>query len=65
VSVDTYLKGKITSRYRHETQGQVKILLSPSLATWAQAVHITTKNWIVRRRLKVLVEHRHTGACGH
>lgn len=65
VSVDTHLKGKNTSPYSEVEQGRVKLLLSPRLTDWAQAVHLTTKNLVIWPRLKVLVEHRHTASCRH
>lgn len=65
MSVDTYLKGKNASSYSQRTEGKVKLLLSPKLTAWAEEVHISTTNWLVTRRLRVEVEHRHTAACRH
>ncbi len=65
MSVDTYLKGKNLRTYRRIEHGDVHLYVSPSLATWAERVQMSVRNWIVRKTVRMEVEHRHTSACGH
>jgi hypothetical protein len=65
VSVDTYLKGKNTSRYSVHRQDDVKILLAPRLVQWAKSVHLDTKRFLFWDSFDIEVEHRHTRFCRH
>ena len=65
MSVDTYLKGKDTSRYTGVDHEGTSILLSPSLVRWAGSVALDVRRSLLRRRFAVHVAHRHTAACRH
>lgn len=59
MSVDTYLKGKDTSGYQRVRQGDVEVLVAPSMARWSRAVRMATKGPRFRRGFDVIVEHQH------
>ena len=59
MSVDTYLKGKDTSGYRHVSHDDVEVLIAPSLAKWSETVTMAAKGPRFWRRLDVAVEHEH------
>jgi hypothetical protein len=65
VSVDTYLKGKNTSRYTSFAQDGVKILVPPRLIQWARWVRIDAKQFLLWRSFDIEAEHQHTRACRH
>jgi hypothetical protein len=65
VSVDTYLKGKNTSRYVVVEEDDVRILLSPKLVEWAQSVKLDVRQRLIRKAITVDVEHRHGPHCRH
>jgi hypothetical protein len=68
VSVDTYLKGKDTSRYQRVTSEQhadVEVLVSPTMAGFSQRVSVDTRVGLFGRHLDVEVEHEHGPACRH
>ena len=65
MSVDTYLKGKDTSRYQRLRHEDVEVLVAPSMARWSQAVRMTASGPRFRRRFDVAVEHEHGPACRH
>jgi len=65
VSVDTYLKGKNTSRYRVMRQDDVKILIAPRLVEWAKSVRLDAKRFLFWDSFDIEVEHRHTRSCQH
>ncbi len=65
MSVDTYLKGKDTSRYTRLEHEDLAVLLSPALVRWARKVHLDVSTFLFRRRFAVSVEHQHTAACQH
>ncbi len=65
MSVDTYLKGKDTSRYLHLAHEDVEVLVSPTMGRWSQRVSLDTKGPAFWRSLDVEVEHEHGPACRH
>ena len=68
MSVDTYLKGKNTSRYSATDHEGVKILVAPQLLQWAQAVQVGTKQFLIWRSFDieaVAKPHKHGINCAH
>ena len=66
MSVDTYLKGKVTTGYRLVRRDGVKILLSPKLAQWGTDVRIDVKKRVLRGSdFTVDVAHEHGPECHH
>ena len=69
MSVDTYLRGKNTSRYRRIAQGDLELLVSPLLIQQADAVFVDTRRSFFRRVFRVEAhprgEHFHGPACAH
>ena len=65
MSVDTYLKGKNTSRYLLLESEGVRVLVSPTMAQWSQRVSLQVERGWLRRRLTAEVEHEHGPACRH
>lgn len=59
MSVDTYLKGKNTSRYNPVEQDGVRILVAPALTQWATAVHVDVNRFLFWRSFDVSAAHRH------
>ncbi len=60
MSVDTYLKGKkLEKKYRRYRQDGVEILVANSLSSWAEAVHLDVGRFLLWRRLKPRVMHKH------
>ena len=55
MSVDTYLKGKNTSRYNVVRDGDVKILVAGALVRWAQRVELDARRFLMWRRFAVSV----------
>ena len=58
MSVDTYLKGKNLSRYNVVEQGDVKILVAPSLIKWAKAVQLGSKRFLIWESFDVELDGR-------
>jgi hypothetical protein len=68
VSVDTYLKGKDTSRYQRvtpEEHADLEVLVSPTMARFSRRVSVDTRVGLFGRHLDVEVEHEHGPACRH
>ncbi len=60
MSVDTYLQGKrIGDRYRSFHTGGVEILVANTLSSWAQQVTLDVRRFLIWRRVKPIVEHKH------
>ena len=60
MSVDTYLKGKkITNKYRRYKQDGVEVLVANTLSGWAEAVQLDVGRFLLWRRLKPMVMHKH------
>jgi hypothetical protein len=59
VSVDTYLKGKNTSKYHRYREGGVDVLVAPSLVRWAQWVDLDVRTFLLWKSWEIEVEHRH------
>jgi len=60
VSVDTYLKGKkMDNRYRRHKLDGVEILVANTLSSWAESVVVDVKRFLLWRRLKPMVLHKH------
>lgn len=59
MSVDTYLKGKKLDGYRTVRRatddGEVKVLLSPTVASWAKC-EIYTKRGLTGRKVRAMIE---------
>ena len=64
--MDTYLKGKNLSSYHRTGIGDVSILLSRTLASWAQTIQISASRFLLWTSLAVDVApvdaHAHGGA---
>ena len=65
MSVDTYLKRKNLAPYSELTQGDVRILVAPSLQRWAEAVYVGAKQFLLWKSFDIEVEHRHGPTCAH
>ncbi len=65
MSVDTYLKGKNTSRYRKYNQDDVLILVAPQLMRYAHKVDLVVRKRLVGAKLVAIAHHEHTAACRH
>lgn len=59
MSVDTYLKGKNTSKYQRYIEGGVNVLVAPTLVRWAQWVDLDVKTFLFWKSWAIGVEHRH------
>ena len=60
MSVDTYLKGKkMDNRYRRHKLDGVEILVANTLSSWAESVVVDVKRFLLWRRLKPMVLHKH------
>lgn len=60
MSVDTYLKGKkMDNRYRRHKMDGVEILVANTLSSWAESVVVDVKRFLLWRRLKPMVMHKH------
>jgi hypothetical protein len=60
VSVDTYLKGKrLQNRYQRFDVGGNEVLVAFSLINWSESVTLDARRFLLRHRLKPIVEHRH------
>ena len=66
MSVDTYLKGKNTSRYRRvHDEDDITVIISPSLIGYAHKIELTTRKKLVGFKLVALAHHEHSHACEH
>lgn len=65
VSVDTYLQGKNTARYKKFHQDDVTIMVAPKLLRYAHRVELVTRKRLVGSKLVALAHHEHTAACRH
>ncbi len=65
VSVDTYLQGKNTGRYRRFEQDGVVVLVAPKLQGYADRVEIVTRKKLIGSKLVAIAHHTHTAACRH
>ena len=65
VAVDTYLKGKDTSRYLIAERDGVRVLISPAMAKAAPRLQVGTKGAAFWRSLQITAEldHQHGPAC--
>jgi len=60
VSVDTYLKGKqVGNKYRRYKTDGVEILVANTLSGWAEAVRLDVRRFLLWRRVKPVVMHKH------
>ena len=59
MSVDTYLKGKMLSRYSRVDHGDLQLLIEPKLLQWARRVELDASKFLFWRKFDVLVEHNH------
>ncbi|MEL7210726.1 MAG: hypothetical protein AAGK32_21230 [Actinomycetota bacterium] len=66
MSVDTYLKGKNTSKYRSfEPEDGVTILVAPPLLRFAHRIDLVTRKKLIGAKLVAVAHHEHTAACRH
>ena len=65
MSVDTYLKGKNTARYRKFEHDDVLIMIAPKLMRYAFKVDIVTRKKLIGSKLVAVAHHEHTAACRH
>lgn len=60
MSVDTYLKGKkIGNKYRRYKSEGVEILVANTLSGWAESVRLDVRRFLLWRRIKPQVMHKH------
>ena len=60
MSVDTYLKGKqIGNKYRRYKADGVEILVANTLTGWAESVRLDVRRFLLWRRIKPMVMHKH------
>lgn len=64
MSVDTNTKGKNLAPYRTMRRDGVKVLVAPSLVSFADQVHVDVGGRL-RKRLQVDIEHVHGPGCRH
>ncbi|MDH3294238.1 MAG: hypothetical protein OER95_07940 [Acidimicrobiia bacterium] len=62
MAVDTYLKGKNTSKYRKVRQDDVEVLVAPTIVRLAQEVHVVARKGLFGRKL-VAVIYRDPNQC--
>ncbi len=62
VAVDTYLKGKNTSKYRKVRQDDVEVLVAPTIVKLAEEVHLVAKKGLFGSKL-IAVIYRDPGQC--
>ncbi len=66
MSVDTYLKGKNTSRYRRiHDQDEVTVMVAPSLVGYAHKIELVTRKKLVGSKLVAVAYHEHSHSCRH
>ncbi len=59
MSVDTYLKGKNTSRYQIVRQDGLEILVAFGLPRFARSIALDAKKFLVWRSFNVEIEAKH------
>ena len=59
MSVDTYLKGKNTSKYQRVRQNELEILIPPGLSRFAKRIELDAKKFLFWRGFDVWVEAKH------
>jgi len=59
VSVDTYLKGKNTSKYQRVEQDGLQILASDGLHRFAKRIELDAKKFLMWKSFDVWVEAKH------
>lgn len=57
VAVDTYLKGKNTSKYRKVKQDDLMVLVAPTIVRQAQELHLVTKKSLIGQKLMAVIYH--------
>ena len=62
MAVDTYLKGKNTSKYRKVRHDDVEVLVAPTIVKLAEEVHLVAQKRLLGRRL-VAVIYRDPRTC--
>ena len=67
MSVDTYLKGKNTSRYQVIQQSDIQILVAFGLPRFIKQLHLDVKRFLLWRSFAVEIEaqHVHGPRCRH
>ena len=60
MSVDTYLKGKNTSRYRRVEQDELEIFVAPALINQAARLTVDAGRFLFWRSFSVAAEPRHS-----
>ncbi len=65
MSVDTYLKGKNTSRYVRHAEDDVTVLIAPTLVRYASKIELVTRKKLIGAKLVAIAHHEHTAACRH
>jgi len=66
VSVDTYLKGKNTKKYRriHEDD-DIKVIIAPTLVNYAHKIELLTRKKLIGTKLVAVAHHEHSARCNH
>ena len=64
MSVDTYLKRKNLSAYRTATYKDIRILVSDKLLSWAAALRINSRRFLLWKSLKIEIAPIHQHAAG-
>ena len=59
MSVDTYLKGKILSKYQPLEVEGVELLVTPVLSQWASRVEVDVDRFLFWKRFDVIADHAH------
>ena len=62
MAVDTYLKGKNTSKYRRVRQDGVQILVAPTIVRLADEVHLVARKGLFGRKLMAVI-YRDPSTC--
>ncbi len=57
VAVDTYLKGKNTSKYRKVKQDDLMVLVAPTIVRQAEQVHLVAKKSLFGNKLMAVIYH--------
>lgn len=65
MSVDTYLKGKNTSRYRKHEDDDVTVLIAPTLVNYANKIELVTRKKLIGTKLVAIAHHEHSATCRH
>ena len=59
MSVDTYLKGKNTSKYQRVQQDGLEILIAAGLQRFAKRIELDAKKFLIWKSFDVWVEAKH------